>query len=787
MTANTAVVITCFELGATLPDAVASATSQTLTPPEIVVVDDGSKDALTLQVIGWLEAHEPRVHLIRTEHRGAAHARNIGVAHTTAPAVVFLDGDDMLEPTYLAEAEAVLRARPDLSFVCCELQAFGRASYRWRPPPYSVAEAVGRGACGHISTVFRRNVWETVGGFDESLPAYEDVDFWLRVLEAGFRGHILDDALLRYRVRSGSRYHSAIVREEYVPAKELLLDKHWDDVSDRGLDVFATLLDFQRELTGHAQSLEHEGHILADALDEAEHEIGEIGTALAASGIPRFDWGRLAEPLPLRDMERKRKIDRHYVRRATNDLLPEGTADVTVTITPGAEWPDPRKPRYDSLLVKGALEFAPNPGEALACCRAALRPGGVLVVVASTMAVGEGCLRGFTEASIRSLLCDLFPPAEVSVASYGNLMGCVGTVAGVGLSEATAQERDADDPAYPAIVAASARAPVRGRAPRFLRRAAAPPRIPALKASRRHSVILAYHRVAVAEPDVHGLCVAPDLFEEQMRLVAEEFEPMALDDLAEAADAGDPMPGSVAVTFDDGYLDNLTAASPVLVELGIPATFFVNAPPAAPREAWWDTAERIFLGERPIPERLSIPIGASDLRLPTRTRAERRSALFAVHARLLDAGPAEIADAERRLVAWGESELAARDSHRLMTADEVMELSRLPGHRIGSHGLNHLRLPAHAPDVQSQELRNSKAVLEELLGNTISAIAYPYGSCDHQTTLIAEEAGFGVGCTVEGDPVGPRVDPLRLPRVEVPPTPAAQLRFRLEQLMADQA
>ena len=207
---DTAVVITCYEQGHTLPETVESAFAQTAPPAEVIVVDDGSRDALTRQLLDWFERHEPRARVLRAEHGGPASARNAGIAATSAPFVVLLDGDDLFEPSYLERASRLLREREDLSFVCCAMQAFGRASYRWKPPPYTIAEALGRGACGHISTVFRRSLWEKIGGFDPSLPAYEDLDFWLMALEHGFVGEIIDEPLLHYRVRHGSRYHLAI-------------------------------------------------------------------------------------------------------------------------------------------------------------------------------------------------------------------------------------------------------------------------------------------------------------------------------------------------------------------------------------------------------------------------------------------------------------------------------------------------------------------------------------------------------------------------------------------------
>src|SRR6185295_12149507 len=105
--------------------------------------------------------------------------------------------------------------------------------------------------------------------------------------------------------------------------------------------------------------------------------------------------------------------------------------------------------------------------------------------------------------------------------------------------------------------------------------------------------VLLYHRVASHEPDVHRLCVPPEAFRAQMELLARELDPVDLGELVEGARAGSVPERAVAVTFDDGYLDALETASPILAELGIPATFFVCTDGLDdPGEAWWDRLER---------------------------------------------------------------------------------------------------------------------------------------------------------------------------------------------------
>ena len=270
-----------------------------------------------------------------------------------------------------------------------------------------------------------------------------------------------------------------------------------------------------------------------------------------------------------------------------------------------------------------------------------------------------------------------------------------------------------------------------------------------------------------------------------MELLAERFRPVPLAGLAAQAAAGELRPGTVAVTFDDGYLDNFEIASPIAADLGVPVTCFVSGTPSQqPREAWWDTVERILLGEEPIPERLVLEADEVALSCPARSDAERRAALHALHGRLLHAGAEGVEAIVAALVDWSGLELPPRRSHRLMTAEEVVELAARPGHAIGAHGLHHLLLPAQEPAARARELGGSKAALERVLGAPVELLAYPYGACDVATAQLADELGFAVACTVEPDGVGADSDPLRLPRLEVSDDDPERLRLRLERALA---
>ena len=95
-----------------------------------------------------------------------------------------------------------------------------------------------------------------------------------------------------------------------------------------------------------------------------------------------------------------------------------------------------------------------------------------------------------------------------------------------------------------------------------------------LRTPRPQGVILLYHRVASGLADPWRLCVSPEHFAEQLDVVASSWQPLALHDLArEEGTRSGSLP--VAITFDDGYADNLQVAAPLLAERGLPASFFI--------------------------------------------------------------------------------------------------------------------------------------------------------------------------------------------------------------------
>src|SRR5262245_15174088 len=195
--------------------------------------------------------------------------------------------------------------------------------------------------------------------------------------------------------------------------------------------------------------------------------------------------------------------------------------------------------------------------------------------------------------------------------------------------------------------------------------------------------ILAYHRIAEGQLDVHQLCVSPADFRVQMSYVKSEYDVVALRDLVGMVERGDIPPRAVAITFDDGYLDNYTTASPILTELGLPATFFVTSDRLnTPYEYWWDALVSVFLAPGPaIPPVLAITLcGGRRIEAKTVSEEERLTTHWLAYRALADEQAEERDESILRLIRWSGRLPTGNPEARRINMTELQTLCRRPGH-----------------------------------------------------------------------------------------------------------
>jgi glycosyltransferase involved in cell wall biosynthesis len=221
-TPSISVIVPVFNGEAYLAEALRSVRAQAGWPLEIIVVDDGSSDGTPTVVRDWGGECLYR----RQANAGPAAARNHGLALARGAFVGFLDADDLWPPAKLTRQMGALEARADLDGV------FG--TVQWLRPAAGGGGFVPDGAPTPGFTLagglFRRRVFERIGGFDPALRFSEDVDWFLRARERGATIVALDGVGLLYRRHPSSLTHG-------VPPEQLRLAEVFKRSLDRRRDA----------------------------------------------------------------------------------------------------------------------------------------------------------------------------------------------------------------------------------------------------------------------------------------------------------------------------------------------------------------------------------------------------------------------------------------------------------------------------------------------------------------------------------------------------------------------
>lgn len=270
-----------------------------------------------------------------------------------------------------------------------------------------------------------------------------------------------------------------------------------------------------------------------------------------------------------------------------------------------------------------------------------------------------------------------------------------------------------------------------------------------------HRVMPQHDPMLPDEPD-------SERFDRIARFLASYFDVMTVGEAARRLEAGKLPAAAAAITFDDGYADNLRIAAPILKRHGLVATFFIATGYTDGGRMWNDSlveAMRIVpkgefdcsefgLGQYLIDDR-----GGSRLRAFHELRSQLKYRKLSERSRISD----EIA-ARAGL---------ARGSDLMMTRAELVELKNM-GMEIGGHTVMHPILASMEESGAAAEIGDGRAQLAEWLGEAPEVFAYPNGSPGKDYTQrdveLVRKAGYRAAVSVKRGCAGPAADPFQLPR-----------------------
>jgi glycosyltransferase involved in cell wall biosynthesis len=219
------VVIPCYNDGTYLPETINKLKEQSYTNFEIIVVNDGSTDQVTIDVLNQLSGNG--VTVLHKENGRMSSARNHGVNHAKGSIIAALDADDYFDPSFFEKAIKILDSKPEVGVVTSHIQLFGDFKQVARPRGGNAFNFLFSSECPACAIV-RKSCWDEVGGYDEKMKmGYEDWEFYIRITKEGWLVDVIQEKLLFYRQTAGSTHKNDTIpnRQELI---NYIIDKHHD-------------------------------------------------------------------------------------------------------------------------------------------------------------------------------------------------------------------------------------------------------------------------------------------------------------------------------------------------------------------------------------------------------------------------------------------------------------------------------------------------------------------------------------------------------------------------------
>jgi glycosyltransferase involved in cell wall biosynthesis len=277
------IIIPCFNYGEFIDEAVDSVLNQSYSNFEIIIVNDGSTDDYTNNLLA--DYQRPKTRIFQTKNQGVSAARNHGIERSFGEYILPLDPDDKIGTTYLEKAVKVLDNDPRVGIVYCKINFFGNEIGDGNWPPYSKDEMLYRNVIFN-SAFFRKKDWLAVGKYKtDYLHAGEDWDLWLSLLELGVAVYQIPEPLFWYRKHdSAQRSLKGAETARDIHTYERLVHHHKKLYEDNLVTLLRTAFQLRLENASLSKRL---SMLLAD--EEGQERYKMIAFALRMKKyVPRF-------------------------------------------------------------------------------------------------------------------------------------------------------------------------------------------------------------------------------------------------------------------------------------------------------------------------------------------------------------------------------------------------------------------------------------------------------------------------------------------------------------------
>jgi glycosyltransferase involved in cell wall biosynthesis len=219
---DVSVIIPCYNHGRFIHEAIDSVLNQTYQNFEIIVVNDGSTDAQTIDILNKIE--HPKIKIIHTVNQGLASARNNGIREARGEFILPLDSDDTIEPAYIEKARKIMNSDASIGITYCRARLFGGKNKIWIPPEYSLKTILFKNVI-FCCALFRRDDWIKSKGYNANMRhGWEDWDLWLSIISMGKKVRCIPEILFNYRIAKKSMVHAMTDQQKVVMRAQLFIN-----------------------------------------------------------------------------------------------------------------------------------------------------------------------------------------------------------------------------------------------------------------------------------------------------------------------------------------------------------------------------------------------------------------------------------------------------------------------------------------------------------------------------------------------------------------------------------
>ena len=286
------VIVPCYNQGQYLDEAVDSVLAQTYQNFEIIIINDGSTEPESIEILKNYQ--KPKSKVIHTSNQGVCRARNTAIEAAQGKYILPLDADDKIAPTYLEKALKIIENNLDVGIVYCETILFGAQEGTSTSSPLpklflgkdSLPEILLHNRI-HNSALYRKSDWKLVNGYNPNMVyGLEDYDFWLSILATGKKAYLIEEYLYFWRKKEVSR--TTLAKQNLLACYTQIFENHQDLYLENMDAVFDHILSAKQVF----KTTYSEQRKLEAELKKVKEELEQLKQLLNWQNKISHDWGK---------------------------------------------------------------------------------------------------------------------------------------------------------------------------------------------------------------------------------------------------------------------------------------------------------------------------------------------------------------------------------------------------------------------------------------------------------------------------------------------------------------